>query len=165
MSFLHLGHGATTMQEGLPSINGEFMPTSGPLVDAPDGSYRGSGLGESDAKGGGMGALTQLRAGLGRWLGRKRRAMAYHPSAIPALPVFPLPEICPECQGPLTDPSGQDFIPLFPAASNPSKVCEACGVGYWLEDIGWMSVATFTVPCVPRPATPRSRHRRTAGSR
>ena len=112
-----------------------------------------------------MGALTQLRSRWGHWLGRKRRAMAYHPSAIPALPVFPLPEICPECQGPLTDPNGQDFIPLFPAASNPSKVCEACGVGYWLEDIGWMSVATFTVPCVPRPATPRSRHRRTAGSR
>ena len=52
MSFLHLGHGAATMQGGLPSFNGEFMPTSGPLVDAADGSYRGLGLGESDAKGG-----------------------------------------------------------------------------------------------------------------
>ena len=122
-------------------------------------------LGESDAKGGGMGVLTELRERSAHWLGRKRRAMAYHPSAIPALPVFPLPEICPECQGPLTDPDGQDFVPLFPAASHPSKVCEACGIGYWLEDIGWMSVATFTVPCATRPATPRGRSRRTARSR
>ena len=111
-----------------------------------------------------MGAVTQIQARVGHWLGRKRRAMAYHPSAIPALPVFPLPEICPECQGPLTDPNGQDFTPLFPEASNPSKVCEACGIGYWLEDIGWMSVATFTVPPVSRPAAPRTRSRRTARS-
>ena len=111
-----------------------------------------------------MGALTQLQARVEHWLGRKRRAMAYYPSAIPALPVLPLPENCPECQGPLTDPNGQDFTPLFPEASHPSKVCEACGIGYWLEDIGWMSVATFTVPSVSRPATPRTRSRRTARS-
>ena len=93
-----------------------------------------------------MGTLTDLRATCLTWLGRKRRAMAYHPTAIPALPVIPLPEICPECRGPLTDPTGQDFTPLFPEASSPSKVCEACRTGYWLEDIGWMAVATFTVP-------------------
>jgi hypothetical protein len=161
------------VQGGLPTFNGEFTPpvtptftpTSGPLVDEPDGSYRVFGLGESDAKGGGMGVLTQLQTRSAQWLGRKRRAMAYHPSAIPALPVFPLPEICPECQGPLTDPDGQDFIPLFPEASSPSKVCEACGIGYWLEDIGWMSVATFTVPRGSRPPANRTRSRRTARSR
>ena len=84
--------------------------------------------------------------------------MAYHPTAIPALPVIPLPEICPECRGPLTDPTGQEFTPLFPEASSPSKVCEACSTGYWLEDIGWMAVATFTVPDsladVGRPSPP-----------
>jgi uncharacterized protein with PIN domain len=94
--------------------------------------------------------------------------MAYHPSAVPALPVFPLPEICPECRGPLIDPTGQEFSPLFPDAPSPSKVCEACGVGYWLEDIGWMSVATFTVAGVSRldtPGTSGTRFRRTARAR
>lgn len=92
-----------------------------------------------------MHVLEELMASMRTWLGRKRRAMAYHPSAIPPVPVFPLPEICPQCQGPLTDPNGQDFTPLFRGASSPSKVCETCRVGYWLEDIGWMSVATFRV--------------------
>jgi hypothetical protein len=114
-------------------------------------SLPGLGLGASDAKGGEMGALTQVQARWRNWLGGKRRAMAYHPTAVPALPVFPLPEICPECQGPLTDPSGQDFTPLFPEAAHPSKVCASCGVGYWLEDIGWMSVASFPVPDAPPP--------------
>jgi hypothetical protein len=93
-----------------------------------------------------MDVLQELLANVRTWLGRKRRAMAYHPSAIPAVPVFPLPAVCPECQGPLTDPGGQDFTPLFRGASSPSKVCQACAVGYWLEDIGWMRVATFTLP-------------------
>ena len=115
-----------------------------------------------------MGTLTHLRATCQSWLGRKRRAMAYHPTAIPALPVIPLPEICPECRGPLTDPTGQDFIPLFPEASSPSKVCEACSTGYWLEDIGWMAVATFTVPDISPPDVSEARItplRRTARSR
>jgi hypothetical protein len=106
----------------------------------------GKSSGESDAKGGGMGVIKDLQEAGQKWLGRKRRAMAYHPSAIPPVPVFPLPEICPECRGPLTDPGGQEFVQSFDGASSPSKVCETCGVGYWLEDVGWMHVATFAVP-------------------
>ena len=115
-----------------------------------------------------MGTLTHLQANCRNWLGRKRRAMAYHPSAIPALPVLPLPEVCPECRGPLTDPSGQDFTPLFPEASSPSKVCQACSIGYWLEDIGWMAVATYTIPDISPPDSSEAEItplRRTARSR
>jgi hypothetical protein len=93
-----------------------------------------------------MGVIRDLQSAGQKWLGRKRRAMAYHPSAIPAAPLFPPPEICPECRRALSDPNGQEFIPSFEGAASPSKVCEACGVGYWLEDVGWMHVATVGGP-------------------
>jgi len=98
-----------------------------------------------------MGVIKDLQEAGQKWLGRKRRAMAYHPSAIPAVPVFPQPEICPECRGSLTDPNEQEFVPSFDGAASPSKVCDACGVGYWLEDVGWMHVATVLVPAPSRP--------------
>jgi hypothetical protein len=138
--------------------------SSPPDEKAPCGQVRAGDivwhdLGESDAKGGGMGLIKDLQEAGQRWLGRKRRAMAYHPSAIPAVPVFPQPEICPECRGPLADPSGQAFLPSFDGAASPSKVCETCCVGYWLEDVGWMNVATVA------PVSPRAGRTSHAGVR
>jgi hypothetical protein len=113
-----------------------------------------------------MGVIKDLQEAGQKWLGRKRRAMAYHPSAIPAVPVFPQPEICPECRGPLTDPSGQEFVPSFEGAASPSKVCENCAVGYWLEDVGWMNVAAVVPPVSSRSGrTPHAGARGRAGAR
>ena len=98
-----------------------------------------------------MGVIKDPQKAGQKWLGRKRRAMGYHPSAMPVVPVFPQPEICPECRGSLTDPNEQEFVSSFDGAASPSKVCDACGVGYWLEDVGWMHVATVLVPAPSRP--------------
>ena len=161
MSTIHLADGAPAMQVEKARLNRDFTTTA--LVTCPRWSCDASALKLSSARSSArrtqrvaeMHVLQELMASMRTWLGRKRRAMAYHPSAIPPVPVFPLPEICPECQGPLTDPNGQDFTPLFRGASSPSKVCETCRVGYWLEDIGWMSVATFRVAENSRRHSPR----------
>jgi hypothetical protein len=62
---------------------------------------------------------------------------------IPSMPASPQDDSCPRCRGPLTEPGDQQFTQLGEPTFVPSKVCEACEIGYFMTRVGWVAVATF----------------------
>jgi len=62
---------------------------------------------------------------------------------IPSMPASPQDDSCPRCRGPLTEPGDQQFTQLGEPTFVPSKVCEACEIGYFMTRVGWVALATF----------------------
>jgi hypothetical protein len=62
---------------------------------------------------------------------------------IPNVPAASQDDSCPRCRGPLTEPGDQQFTQLGASTFVPSKVCEACKIGYFMTRVGWAAVATF----------------------
>jgi hypothetical protein len=62
---------------------------------------------------------------------------------IPSTPGSSQDDPCPRCRGPLTEPADQQFTQLGTSTFVPSKVCEACKIGYFMTRVGWAAVATF----------------------